>query len=53
MRAASPFASPNSRLVAIGDALLGREGRMVSAVEAIGRGEMAFESVPFSLAVED
>jgi len=53
MRAASPFASPNSRLVAIGDALLGREGRMVSAVEGIGRGEMAFESVPFSLAVED
>jgi hypothetical protein len=29
--------------------MLGREGRMVAAVEAIGRGESAGEGVPFRL----
>jgi predicted protein tyrosine phosphatase len=52
LRRASPFAYPNPRLVAIGDRLLGRRGRMVSAVAAIGRGEIAIESVPFSLPLE-
>ena len=34
----SPEATPNARLVAIADEILGRDGRMVRAVEAIGRG---------------
>ena len=49
LRAASPYATPNPRLVAIADGLLGRDGRMVDAVAAIGRGEMAVEGVPFAL----
>lgn len=51
LRQASPTATPNARLVALADAALGREGRMISAIEAIGRGADAFEGEPFSLAV--
>lgn len=36
MRAAAPHASPNRRIVALADDLLGRRGRMVDAVEAMG-----------------
>jgi len=52
LRAASPSATPNRRLVAVADALLGRDGRMVAAVAAIGRGADAFEGEPFSLTIE-
>src|SRR3990172_3080811 len=52
LRAAAPFATPNSRLIALADGLLGRNSRMVAAVAAIGRGELAFEGVPFSLAID-
>lgn len=51
LRAASPSATPNARLVAIADAMLGREGRMVSAIDRIGRGADAFEGAPFQLAL--
>ncbi|HET7715899.1 MAG TPA: tyrosine phosphatase family protein [Bauldia sp.] len=53
MRAASRFAYPNPRLVAIGDEILGRNGRMVAAVKAIGRGEIVAENIPFSLGLEE
>ena len=53
LRRASRFATPNARLVAIADRLLGRDGRMVAAIEEIGRGEMALESVPFALPLGD
>lgn len=55
LRARAPSATPNGRLVALADALLGRDGRMVAAIRAIGRGADAFEGTPFSLplAVED
>ncbi|HYA72061.1 MAG TPA: protein tyrosine phosphatase, partial [Roseiarcus sp.] len=33
------------------DAVLGREGRMSRAIEAIGRGEECFEGVPFALEI--
>jgi predicted protein tyrosine phosphatase len=51
MRAASRFAFPNPRLVAVGDEILGRSGRMVEAVREIGRGEFTPENEPFSLAL--
>ena len=38
LRGHSAVASPNRRMVAIADTLLGRDGRMVDAVTAIGRG---------------
>ncbi len=49
LRAASRFATPNSRLVAIADRMLERNGRMIEAIAEIGRGEMAVEGVPFAL----
>jgi predicted protein tyrosine phosphatase len=49
VRANSPTATPNPRLVAIADALLGRSGRMVDAIEKIGRGRNCFEGAPFAL----
>jgi len=47
IRAASPTASPNKKLVALADDILGRGGRMRDAVESIGRGEIATEAQPF------
>jgi len=49
IRAASPTATPNSRLVALADAMLERDGRMSAAIAAIGRGQDCFEGVPFAL----
>ena len=40
LRSASPAATPNRRMVALGDAALGRKGRMLDAAELIGRGQM-------------
>jgi predicted protein tyrosine phosphatase len=49
LRAASPTATPNARLVALADAALERSGRMIDAVAAIGRGAECFEGEPFAL----
>jgi predicted protein tyrosine phosphatase len=49
IRQASPTAYPNPLLVTLADRQLGRGGRMVRAVEAIGRGTIATEGVPFRL----
>jgi len=51
LRQASPIATPNRRIVAVADEILGRRGRMVDAVERIGRGQEAFEGVPFRLSL--
>jgi predicted protein tyrosine phosphatase len=49
LREASPTAYPNRLLVKLADAALGRAGRMMEAVESIGRGVVATEAYPFSL----
>jgi predicted protein tyrosine phosphatase len=49
IRNASATAFPNRRLVLHADAMLGRNGRMSAAVEAMGRGQMAEEARPFSI----
>ena len=49
IRAASPTASPNARLVGHADALLGRSGRMTKAIETIGRGAVSDEAKAFSI----
>ena len=49
LRRLSPSATPNPRLIAMADALLDRDGRMVEAIQAIGRGADAFEGVPVRL----
>lgn len=53
LRERAPHAHPNARIVAIADALLGRDGRMVDAIDAIGPGKVVFEGVPFLLPVQD
>ncbi len=49
LRAASPSATPNRLIVSLADEVLGRDGRMVKAIEKIGRGADAFEGTPFVL----
>ncbi|MDC9809691.1 MULTISPECIES: tyrosine phosphatase family protein [Rhizobium] len=53
LRIASPFATPNARLIEIGDTLLNRGGRLVAAVRAIGRGADADGNAPFVLDIRD
>lgn len=53
LRTASPSATPNARLVMFADRMLGREGRMIEAIRAIGRGRDAFEGAPFELALDE
>src|ERR1700761_7541859 len=52
IRLASPTATPNIRIVSLADRMLGREGRMVAAIETIGRGALAIEGAPFRLDLE-
>ncbi|MCZ4089828.1 tyrosine phosphatase family protein [Sinorhizobium psoraleae] len=49
LRRVSPFATPNLRLVEIGDEALSRQGRLVAAVRSIGRGADADGNAPFML----
>jgi predicted protein tyrosine phosphatase len=52
LRQRSATAMPNRRIVAIADDLLGRSGRMVDAIGAIGPGDFASEARPFRLELE-
>ena len=49
LRRASPTAYPNRLLIALADEALARSGRMIAAVEDIGRGRVAEEAEVFSL----
>ena len=51
IRRRSPSATPNARLVALADQHLRRDGRMIEAIRAIGRGRDTFEGDPFHLPV--
>ncbi|UVC10576.1 protein tyrosine phosphatase [Rhizobium sp. TH2] len=52
LRRVSPQATPNTRLIEIGDAYLARSGRLVSAVKSIGRGADYVGDAPFVLEFE-
>jgi predicted protein tyrosine phosphatase len=49
IRAASAIASPNRLIVSLADKLLGREGRMVRALDEMGPGSMMAEGRPFRI----
>ncbi len=49
LRDASATACPNRLMIELGDRLLSRNGRMVEAIDDIGRGELATEGKAFSL----
>lgn len=48
LRDISPSATPNRMMVSFADGMLGRDGRMIEAVAAMGRGADAFEGGPFA-----
>lgn len=52
LRRASSTATPNVRIVALADAILGRNGRMVDAVTAIGQGVVLAQAAPFRLELQ-
>jgi predicted protein tyrosine phosphatase len=52
IRGASKTAAPNNMLVRHADCILGRKGRMIAAVEALGPGLTALEGEPFRLDLE-
>jgi predicted protein tyrosine phosphatase len=49
LRRRAPFATPNRLMAALADDLLGRRGRMVEAVDRIGRGADASEGAPYEM----
>jgi predicted protein tyrosine phosphatase len=49
LREASPTAYPNRLMVRLADEALVRRGRMIKAVERMGRAEPAYEAIPFML----
>ncbi len=51
MRKAAVHAYPNRRIIALADDLMGRGGRMVDAVEAMGGNDLASMGRPFDFAV--
>jgi predicted protein tyrosine phosphatase len=52
IRKASPIASPNRLIVTLADKALGREGRMVRALDEMGPGNMMIEGKPFRIDLE-
>ena len=49
LRRRAPSATPNRLMVRLADDLLQRDGRMIEAIEGIGRGAEARESEPYEL----
>jgi predicted protein tyrosine phosphatase len=47
IRAASPIAQPNRLIVSLADKVLGRDGRMLRALDEMGPGSMIVEGRPF------
>lgn len=52
IRAASPCAQPNRLIVTLADHALGRQGRMLRALDAIGPGNLSIEGRPFRVDLE-
>lgn len=52
IRKASPSAYPNRLIVMHADRALGREGRMLRALDAIGPGDLTIEGRPFRVDLE-
>jgi len=52
IRARSAIASPNRLIVSLADRALGREGRMLRALDEMGPGSMMVEGRPFQLDLE-
>jgi predicted protein tyrosine phosphatase len=53
LRKVAPHATPNTRLIEIGDRMLQRGGRLVAAMKSIGRGAETDGKASFSIALVD
>jgi predicted protein tyrosine phosphatase len=49
IRAASPIAQPNRLIVSLADRALGRDGRMLRALDEMGPGNLLIEGRPFRI----
>lgn len=49
LRRRAAFVTPNRLMVELADNVLGRDGRMVDAIDRIGRGADAFDGKPYQL----
>ena len=52
IRAASPIAQPNRLIVGLADRMLGRDGRMLRALDEMGPGSMMVEGRPFRVEID-
>ena len=52
LRRLSASATPNKHLIALADTFLSRDGRMIAAIESIGRGADCFEGETFFMDLE-
>src|SRR5580658_7933947 len=52
IRAASPIAAPNRLIVSLADKALGRDGRMLRALDEMGPGSLTTEGRPFRIDLE-
>ena len=52
IRAASPIAAPNRLIVSLADKALGRDGRMLRALDEMGPGSMTVEGRPFRIELD-
>ena len=52
IRSASPIAAPNRLIVSLADKALGREGRMLRALDQMGPGTLTTEGKPFRIDLE-
>lgn len=52
IRTASPSAFPNRLIVTLADRVLGRDGRMIRALDEMGPGNMSIEGQPFRVDIE-
>jgi len=52
IRAASAIAQPNRLIVSLADKVLGREGRMLRALDEMGPGSMMVEGRPFRVEID-
>jgi len=52
IREASPIASPNRLIVSLADKMLGRNGRMLHALDDMGPGSMNIEGRPFCINID-
>ncbi len=52
IREASPIAAPNRLIVTLADKALGRQGRMIRALDEMGPGNMMIEGRPFRIELD-